>query len=107
MDLLALFNILSLVVFVGLGLLAVFRMVWRLGNFIFYKLPVPVILKRDVFLFLSWFGYFGTILLALLSGWTNLSHEPLWLVPRGIVVLSAMAYWVWVEYHLDDTPKKG
>lgn len=106
MDLLNVFNILSLIIFVVLGTLAAFRMIWRFGNFIFYKVPVPVLLKRDIVLFSALSTYFGTILISYALGWTGLSKEPLWVIPRGIMVLAAMAYWVWVEYHLEDGAKK-
>jgi hypothetical protein len=106
MDLLNVFNILSLIVFVGLGLLAGARMIWRLGNFMFFGYPVPVLLKRDIVLFSSLFLYFGSVLVILLIGAPNLGREPLWVIPRGLMVLSAMAYWVWVEYHLEDGRKK-
>lgn len=107
-DLLSIFNVLSLIIFVTLASLAAFRMIWRFGNFVFFKVPVPVLLKRDIVFFGSLSLYFGSILVALVLGFTNLGKEPLWVIPRGIAVLAAMAYWVWVEYHLEDgePPKK-
>lgn len=102
MSFLEIFNILSLIIFVGLGTLAAIRMVWRFKNFIQYGIPVPVLLKRDIILFITFCTYFGTALIALLIGAQGLSKEPLWVIPRGVMVLLAMAYWVWVEYHLED-----
>jgi len=96
------FNILSIIVFVGLAALAAVRMIWRWGNFIFYGLPVPVLLKRDIVLFSALGLYFGSILIALAFGWSGLGTEWWWVMPRGIMVLAAMAYWVKIEYALED-----
>lgn len=107
MDVLNVFNILSLVVFVALGFLAARKMEQRRRSFRKYKIPVPILLKRDIALFGSLGMYFGSILIVLVLGIINLGREPLWVIPRGLIVLGAMAYWVWVEYHLEDAePKK-
>jgi hypothetical protein len=105
-DVLGLFNLGSLGLFVVLAALAGARMAWRLWAFLSTSTSVPVLLRRDLVLLTSFAVYLGTALLALVLEWTNLRTEPLWVVPRAVLVLGAMGYWVWVEYRLDD-PSSG
>lgn len=101
-DLLNLFNLTSLILFVILVTLAAFRMGYRLYEFTKYGFPIPSLLKRDILVFSALGTYFGTALIALLLGIQGLGREWLWVVPRGVMVLASMIYWVWVEYHLED-----
>lgn len=103
-EFLALFNIGSLLLFVVLAVLVSARMLWRLLSFILTETPVPILLKRDVLLFVALVIFFGLGLIALAFRWDGLRDNFFWVIPRTVFVLVAMAYWVWVEYHLDTTP---
>jgi len=85
------------------------RLAWRFGNFKFLGVPVPVLLKRDIVFFGAIVAYIGSGLLALLVSASGLAHEWWWIVPRSFGFLASMAYWVWVEYHLEDgkEPQEG
>lgn len=105
-DLLPLFNIFSLITFVSLAALAGSRMTYRLSRFMKFSQPVPILLKRDIVLFGALTIYFGSVLIvlglqALGVEISSLGDKWWWVMPRGLMVLSAMAYWVWVEYNLE------
>jgi len=101
-NLLALFNIASLITFVVLTTLGTLSMARRIIAFRHYGIPIPALLKRGMVLFGAFEIYFGSVLVALVTNATGLGHEVLWIVPRGLMVLGAMAYWVWIEYHLES-----
>ena len=96
------FNALTLVVFVGLLLAAAAPMLRRYTKIKRAHIKVPVLLRRDIVLFGALALYFGSVLPVLLLHIEGLAREWWWVMPRAIIVLSAMAYWVWVEWHLED-----
>ena len=100
-DFLRLFNLLALTIFVVLVILAFSRMFYRLAQFLRRGINVPILLRRDLFLFGAFGLYFGGILILSRLMNHNLASEPLWQVPMTFIVLGAMAYWVWVEFRLE------
>lgn len=106
MDLLTVFNYVILVVFLLLSTFIVGRIGVRLYRFLKLKLPVPILLKRDIFFFGAFLFFVGSGITALVLGFTNLGKEPLWVVPRSLVAILATAYWAKVEYQLEDSTQK-
>lgn len=102
LDFLSIFNMTMFVSFVVLVTLGGLRMSYRFMRFFSVGYPVPTLLKRDVLLFIALGTFFGTALIATLLGIQGLGKEPLWVVPRSLFVIISMAYWVWIEYHLED-----
>lgn len=100
-DALGVFNTIALGAFLVLVLLAGGRMAWRLGLFLLTGTKVPVLLKRDIFLYGTFALYFGFALAFRLAG-IVVSKNPFWVIPSTVIALAAMGYWVWVEYHLDQ-----
>ncbi len=99
-DLMRAFSTISLALFVILMTAALLRMIWRLLAFRQSGLGPPYLLKRDVVLFGCFAVYLGCVLVFRLAGMT-ITQNPYWVVPSTTVGLGAIAYWVWVEYHLD------
>jgi hypothetical protein len=101
-SLLPAFNTLSLVLFVVLAAAAGLRMANRFWRIKRARLGLPILLKRDIVLFGALALYFGSVLVVLALGIQGLAQQWWWVMPRGIMVLAAMLYWVKVEYHLED-----
>ena len=101
-DWLGLFNAFSLVTFIVLMSVGFVRMFYRLGAFIFTGTPVPRLLKRDLALFGSLALVFGLNVIFNRVLGINIGREPLWAILSSVGVLGALAYWVWVEFRLED-----
>ncbi len=99
-DPLKVFTTTALVLFVILMGLALSRMVWRLIIFKRNDAAPPYLLKRDVVLFGVFALYFGCVLVFRLMGF-SITQNPFWIIPSTTFGLAAMAYWVWVEFHID------
>ncbi len=101
LDPLRIYTTLSLLIFLVLMVLALSRMIWRLVQFRRADQTTPYLLKRDVVLFGVFSLYLGLVLVFRLAGLV-LTQNPFWVVPSTLIGLLALAYWVWVEFHLDD-----
>lgn len=106
LDLLDLYNLIALWVFIISSSLIAGKLFFRLLQFWKFKIPVPILLKRDLFLFWSIVIYLGGGLIALVLGTQNLGKEPLWVIPRSFLLLSSFIYWAWVEYRIIDNTEK-
>ena len=102
MDILSLFNWASFIVFIISAVLIAAKLSTRFLRFRRYHMRVPTLLKRDLILFWSIVIYLETTLLALITGVQGLGREPIWVIPRSLLLISAFVYWAIVEYKLED-----
>lgn len=103
-DWLAVFNTVALAVFLVEVVVAFARMFWRLGMFLFTGVKVPLLLKRDIFLFAAFAVYFGAIFVIRILD-IPARNNPTWVVPTTILVLAAMGYWAKVEWSFRKEPE--
>lgn len=95
------FTTIALVLLTVLVALALTRMFWRWYRFHAAGLPSPLLLKRDIVLFGTFAVYFGLVLVFRLLGFV-LTQNPFWVIPTTLAGLGAIAYWVYVEFRIDE-----
>lgn len=104
-DVLRFINILYLGAFGILVILAIIRILARYVDYRRQGLEVPVLLYRDLFLFLG-LGAPGLITLFLRSvGIQNVTEQwwyPWWVIISGLGFVGGAAYWVYYEYFKID-----
>lgn len=66
---------------------------------------VPVLLWRDSLLFGAFFIIFGGVVISRVYS-LNPKDNPFWVVPTDILGLSAIVFWVYVEYFVVEDPDK-
>lgn len=100
-------NALSFVIFTFFVILSTIRISLRLWNYKKENLKVPVLLPRDLGLFLS-FGYILVSILAFRTfGITPSEHAwyTAWVLSSDIVGILGVGQWAYFEFFVIDKPK--
>jgi len=100
LEILSLINTLSVLVFVILVCLAIFRIGLRYVEYKRQGLEVPALLPRDLFLFIGLGVPFLGVLLIRAAGIvpSEAGWYPLWVLGSSIIGITGTAYWVYYEY---------
>lgn len=92
-------NIFSLSAFSIISFMILLRIGYRTLLFRRAKVKLPVLLRRDLYLFLSISLYIISLLALRASGFTNLSSHIEWILFSNTLLLGPFSYWAWVEWN--------
>lgn len=97
-ELIEIINTFSLSTFSIISLLIVLRIGYRTWLYRKAETKIPILLKRDLYMFISMSLYISTLLILRVSGFTNLSSHLEWIIFSNITLLGPFAFWAWVEW---------
>lgn len=96
-DVISAVNVFYFLTYLILATLVCGRLIWRVYLYRAAKEPIPLLLKRDVPLFVVLVSEFGLVMLGRAFG-IHLQDNLLWVVLSGGAAVGALGFWVYVEY---------